>query len=192
MFLCFLCQEGLEQRTVGGIQLDWMWRGKHKACPHGVKKARQNVEWLSALQRKEEGLETPGVVINTQQAWVQGKELTQVPPLCLICPVLAWLRNKQIWWFLDFKAVHLISFPHFLLTLFQKKLERRKYIYFCFKKRLSKYVKHIGWNRSRMGISEKARGEKYSTRTLQWTLILKVKYQAFLVKEKIPSIHQEL
>lgn len=81
--------------------------------------------------------------------------------------------------------------PHFLLTLFQKKLERRKYIYFCFKKRLSKYVKRIGWNRLRMGISEKARGEKYSTRTLQWPLIFKVKYQAFLVKEKIPSIHRE-
>lgn len=149
MFLCFLCQEGLGQRTVGGIQLDWMWRGKHKACPHGVKKARWNVECLRALQRKAEGLETPGVIINTQQAWVVGKELTHTPPLCIRSPVLPWLRSAQIWLLLDFKAVHLISFPKFYWLYFRKNRKKKIYV-FLFQEKIVKMCKahRLKWIKS--------------------------------------------
>lgn len=136
MFCCFLCQEGLGQKTAGGIQLDWMWRSKHKACPHGVKKARWNVGCLCTEEKSRwrESLLThsgPGREARNSHT-----------PLCkMLNPHFAqdWANTIV----LGFQSCAPHFLPHFLLTLFQKNY-REIYMHFHFKKRLPQYVGHTG------------------------------------------------
>lgn len=103
----------------------------------------RNVDCLSTLQRQAEGRETPGVIINTQQAWVQGWELTHTS----FSYTQAWLgsgMNEQIWLFLNFRVVHFLSFPVLFTGFISEKLEKRKYMYFHFRRRFPKYVKLTG------------------------------------------------
>lgn len=154
MFLCFLCQEGLGQRTVGGIQLDWMWRSKHKACLHGVKKQDETWNVWAHCRERQKGWRPLESSLTHSRPGCRARS-SHVPPLWVICPVLACLRNEKIWLFLDFKAVHFTSLPVFYWLHFRK-IRKKKIPVFLFQEKIAKICKAHRWNRSRVGTSEKA------------------------------------
>lgn len=155
-----------------------MQRGKHKDCPHGVKKARWNVECLSALKRKADGLETPESWLTQSRPGCRARS-PHIPPLCnRPNPGLAQEWAHTI--ILGFQNCAPHFFPHFLLTLFQK-IRKKKIYVFPFQGKIAKICKAHKLNRSRVEIHGKGRGEKYSKNALQSTFILKMKRQTLLV-----------
>lgn len=135
--------------------------------------AEEKGRWAGALR----------MVINTQQAWVQGREFTQTSS-CTRCNILVWLWPEQVMIILGFQSWEPHFFLHFHHLNFRK--IRRKYTYFCFKRRFPKYVKVHWWKQIKSDTSEEGKGEKYSKKALQWPLLLKETCQTLLVTKKNP------
>lgn len=108
--------------------------------------------------RKQDGMWNVWVHCRERQKGWRPPEssLTHSRPGCrarsshiLLFPYYAqsWLgsgMNEQIWLFLDFKAVHLVSFPMLFYWLYFRKIKKKKIYVFPFRKRFPKYVKHTG------------------------------------------------
>lgn len=116
----------------------------------GIKKTRWNVECLSALKRKADGLESS--LIHSRSGC--GASSSHIPPLCNM-PNSESGRSKY-----DYSQISKLCttfLPPFFTNFISEKLQRRKYMYFHFKKRSPKYVKHTGQTHQEWGQEKQGR-----------------------------------